>query len=73
MHSAGVVADANVLLSAALGKAAARVIFEFAVPIHVARFNADEVERYLSRLAAKYRLPSDVIEMQWLLLPKADP
>jgi hypothetical protein len=46
MISAGVVADANVLLSAALGKAALRVFSEHRIPVHTTRFNADEVIEY---------------------------
>lgn len=37
----GVVADANVLLSARVGKAVLRVITEFKLEVHVAQFNAD--------------------------------
>ena len=43
----GVVADANVLLSATVGKAALRVITAFDVVVHVAQFKADEVAEYL--------------------------
>ena len=43
MPIAGVVADANVLLSAAVGKAALRVLTEFDIAVHVAQFNTDEV------------------------------
>ena len=43
----GVVADANVLLSAVVGKAALRIITAFDVVAHVAQFNADEVAEYL--------------------------
>ena len=64
-----VVADANVLLSAAIGKAALRVLTEHVVAVHTARFNADEVRRYLPRLAHRYRLPIDLVELQWHLLP----
>ena len=69
MHSAGVVADANVLLSAVIGKAAARVFFEFEIPVHVTEFNALEVEEYLPRMAEKYRLDRELVELQWRLLP----
>ncbi len=43
MPIAAVVGDANVLLSAVIGKAALRVITEYGVEAHVARFNVDEV------------------------------
>jgi predicted nucleic acid-binding protein len=69
MVSAGVVADANVLLSAIIGKAAARIFFEFGIPVHVTEFNAQEVEEYLPRMAEKYRLPRHLVELQWRLLP----
>jgi len=64
-----VVADANALLSAVVGKAALRVFSEYGVTVHVARFNAAEVEDYLPRLSAKYGLPQDAVQLQWRLLP----
>lgn len=64
-----VVADANVLLSAVIGKAALRVFTEFQVEVHAAVFNADEVREYLPLLAGKYRLTPDAVELQWQLLP----
>jgi predicted nucleic acid-binding protein len=69
MRIAGVVADANVLLSAAIGKAALRVLLEGEVEVHVTRYNCDEVEDYLPVLAARYRLSPEIVEMQWRLLP----
>ena len=65
----GVVADANVLLSAAVGKAALRVITEFKIDVHVAQFNADEVAEYLPLMSRKYGLQAELVEMQWKLLP----
>ena len=64
-----VVAHANVLLSAAIGKAALRVIVEYSVEVHVTGFNVVEVERYIPRLCEKYSLAKDVVELQWRLLP----
>ena len=64
-----VVADANVLLSAAIGKAALRVIVEHSVEVHVTEFNSSEVERHIPRLCEKFSLPQDVVELQWRLLP----
>lgn len=64
-----VVADANVLLSAIVGKAALRVMTDFSIVVHAASFNADEVSEYLPRMAAKYGLPLDLVELQWKLLP----
>ena len=64
-----VVADANVLLSAIVGKAALRVFTEHAVTVHATEFNASEVEEYLPRLASKYGLPEDLVHLEWRLLP----
>ena len=69
MLIASVVADANVLLSAAVGKAALRVFTKFRVTVHVAQFNADEVAEYLPHMASKYALSNELVEMQWKLLP----
>jgi predicted nucleic acid-binding protein len=69
MHIDAVVADANALLSAIVGKAALRVMTEFGVVVHVARFNVEEVAEYLPSMAAKYGLPLDLVELQWKLLP----
>lgn len=69
MPIAGVVADANVLLSAIVGKAALRVFTEYNVAVHVARFNVDEVEEYLPHMAEKYDLPAELVGMQLRLLP----
>ncbi len=69
MPIAGVVADANVLLSVAVGKAALRVLTEFDIAVHVAQFNTDEVAEYLPYMARKYGLHVELVEMQWKLLP----
>jgi predicted nucleic acid-binding protein len=69
MPIAGVVADANVLLSAAVGKAALRVLTEFDIAVHVAQFNTDEVAEYLPYMARKYGIRVEFVEMQWKLLP----
>ena len=69
MSIAAVVGDANVLLSAVIGKAALRVITEYRVEVHVARFNVDEVAEYLPVMAAKYGLPLELVQLQWRLLP----
>lgn len=63
-----VVADANVLLSATVGKAALRVLNEYGVRVHVSGFNAAEVEEYLPRLSSKYGLPEELVQLQWRLL-----
>lgn len=69
MRIDAVVADANVLLSAIVGKAAFRVLTEFGIVVHVAGFNAEEVAEYLPVMAAKYGLPVDLVQLQWKLLP----
>jgi len=69
MRIDAVVADANVLLSVIVGKAALRVMTEFGVVVHVARFNAEEVAEYIPLMAAKYGLPLDLVELQWKILP----
>ena len=64
-----VVADANVLLSAVVGKAALRVITEYGVAVHATEHNGGEVEEYLPLMSAKYGLPDDLVQLQWRLLP----
>lgn len=63
-----VVADANVLLSAVIGKAALRVFTQFDIVVHVTQFNCNEVAEYLPHMARKYELSVDLVEMQWKLL-----
>ena len=65
----GVVADANVLLSAVVGKAALRVFTQFEIAVHVSQFNCNEVAEYLPHMAQKYSLSVELVEMQWKLLP----
>ena len=69
MPFASVVADANVLLSAVVGKAALRVFTQSDIVVHVAQFNADEVTEYLPYMTRKYGLQAELVEMQWKLLP----
>ena len=69
MPIAAVVADANVLLSATVGKAALRVIVEHGIEVHAAEFNAAEVVEYIPRLCHKFGLPEDLVELQWRILP----
>jgi predicted nucleic acid-binding protein len=64
-----VVGDANVLLSAVIGKAALRVFVEQSVAVHATEFNAEEVEEYLPHLCEKYDLDSNLVALQWKLLP----
>lgn len=64
-----VVADANVLLSAVIGKAAHKIFTEGMLQVHVSEFNAQEVAEYLPLLAKKYGLPEDLVHLQWRFLP----
>jgi predicted nucleic acid-binding protein len=69
MPIVGVVADANALLSAIVGKAALPVITEFNIETQVSQFNVEEVAEYLPRMSKKYGLPVALVELQWKLLP----
>ncbi len=69
MRFAGVVADANVLLSAAIGKAALKVFTEHRIEIHATEFNVAEVEEYLPLLASRYRLLAEEVYLHWRVLP----
>ncbi len=69
MPIAAIVGDANVLLSAVIGKAALRIFTEFGLTVHVTTFNAHEVAQYLPVMAAKYRIPEEVVLLQWRILP----
>ncbi|OGD18608.1 MAG: hypothetical protein A2Y69_06040 [Candidatus Aminicenantes bacterium RBG_13_59_9] len=64
-----VVADANVLLSAVIGKAAQRIFSEQGLKVHVSEFNAGEVSEYLPLMAGKYALPLNLVVLRWRLLP----
>lgn len=68
--SRSVVADANVLLSAALGHAA-RKVFQSpeAVEVSVTDVAADEVREYLPELAAKYHLDPLLVLRTFGVLP----
>jgi predicted nucleic acid-binding protein len=69
MPIAGLVADANVLLSAVIGKAAVKVFRDFEIPVHTTIFNHDEVLEYLPRFAEKYGISQTEAELQLELLP----
>lgn len=69
MRIDAVVADANVLLSAVIGKAASKVFTEHDVEVHATRYNLAEVARYLPRLAGKYRLDVDLLRLNLQTLP----
>lgn len=66
---ASVVGDANVLLSAIAGRAARRVMVEYGVRVHVARFNSLEVLEYLPHFARRYGVPEELLRLEWRLLP----
>jgi predicted nucleic acid-binding protein len=69
MLFAAVVADANVLLSAAIGKAALKVMTKYQIEVHATEFNVAEVEEYLPRLISKYRLIDEEVYLHWRVLP----
>jgi predicted nucleic acid-binding protein len=64
-----VVADANVLLSAVIGKAAQKIFSEHNLKVHASEFNASEVGEYLPVMARKYALPVNLVVLRWRLLP----
>jgi predicted nucleic acid-binding protein len=45
------------------------VFTEFAIQVHATQFNADEVTEYLPEMAQKYKLPVELVSLQWKLLP----
>ena len=68
MPIAGVVADANVILSALIGKAALRVCTGFGLDVHMARHCEAEVREYIPRLFSRYGLPLELVEIRWRIL-----
>lgn len=64
-----VVADANVILSALVGKAALKVIVEHHLQVHMAEYNSHEVKEYLPFMAEKYGLPHHLVQLTWKFLP----
>ena len=64
-----IVADANVLLSAVVGKAAQRIFSRGDLKVHSTAFNACEVNEYLPFMARKYGLPADLVNLRWRILP----
>ena len=65
----GIVADANVLLSAVIGKAAQRIFSAYDLKVHASEFNTREVSEYLPFMARKYGLPADLVDLRWRSLP----
>ena len=45
------------------------MITEFAIQVHASEFNADEATEYLPEMAGKYKLPVELVRLQWKLLP----
>ncbi|MFQ5893162.1 MAG: PIN domain-containing protein [Nitrospinota bacterium] len=62
-------ADANVLLSAVVGRAALKVFTETTLPVVTTALNIEEIEEYLPRMASKYGLELEVVQAQLALLP----
>ena len=64
-----VAADSNVILSAVIGKAALQIFIQPDIEFITTRFNLQEVEEYIPRLAAKYHLDERVLLWQLKMLP----
>lgn len=64
-----VAADANVLLSAAIGKAAQRVFHETSLVVVTTEEVLDEVREYLAELAVAYGLTEEEAEAHLAALP----
>ncbi len=64
-----VAADSNVILSAVIGKSALRIFVRPDIEFITTQFNLLEVEEYLPRLAAKYRLEHRALLWQLKMLP----
>lgn len=64
-----VAADSNVILSAAIGKAALRVFVQPDIEFITTQFNLREVEEYLPRLASKFELEERLVVWQFKMLP----
>jgi predicted nucleic acid-binding protein len=63
-----VVADANVLLSAVVGKAAQKIFSKHNLEVRASEFNAQEVLEYLPAMGKRYGLPSALLTLRWRLL-----
>ncbi|MDP3297649.1 MAG: PIN domain-containing protein [Thermodesulfovibrionia bacterium] len=62
-------ADANVILSAAAGKAALRIFLKEDIEIITTQFNVNEVREYLGVIAEQYAFSEEILESQLRLLP----
>jgi len=61
--------DANVILPALVGGAAAHVLFDPRYEFLTTEFTYQEVRRYLPRLAKQANIPQPLVEQTLLLLP----
>lgn len=61
-------ADANVILSAVIGKAALKMFTESPMEVVTTQLNLDEVEEYLPHLASKYKMEEKILQTQLKLL-----
>ena len=64
-----VAADANVLVSAVIGKAALRVFLRSPLAVVATACNVAEVEEYLPRLAEQHGMVPEMLEAQLRILP----
>jgi predicted nucleic acid-binding protein len=64
-----IVADSNVILSAILGKAALKVFTKTDIKVAATAFNINEVNEYIPKLATKYKLEPETLQIQLKLLP----
>lgn len=64
-----IAADSNVILSAVIGKAALRIFSNTDIEFITTDFNLLEVEKYLPRLALKYKLNERLLIWQLKMLP----
>ena len=64
-----IAADSNVILSAVIGKAALRIFSHPDIEFITTRFNLQEVEEYLPRLAVKYQQDEKMLLWQLRMLP----
>ncbi len=63
-----VAADSNVILSAVIGKAALQIFVQPEMEFITTRFNLQEVEEYLPRLASKNELEERLLVWQFKML-----
>ena len=69
MPIGAVVSDANVLLSAVIGKAAQKIFSKYDLQVRASEFNALEIMEYLPAMGNKCGVPSALLVLRWRLLP----